>query len=349
MKNILVASLFSISLIFNGCGDSEGEAQLEIQQMLDNADYRGVISKLEGSASSSEDYIALGAAYMGKAGLSLGDIVSAMASEDDSNNDDGFGSFVEKISNKSNSTAIVDLGKANINYKEIVGDQCKDENLTLSDSQKDICLYITLANTSRAAVTIDALADDVSKIAEDGSSDEKLTASTCAMQYAFNGTSSDCTITDSDDVNFTMTGRIYTPLVVRVNADIDSPKSEYHYLMSDANRTVLTKGFCALDSFTPRVDDYSSSLYACPINEDKDEDELTAVGLLTTVLNDGIDSIGGAASSDDITADIDEFKCDILGGNYDEFNGCNDANGTVNTSQEISEQQIIDYLNRENN
>ena len=318
--------------------------------MLDEGDYATVISRLEGSASSSEDYIALGAAYMGKAGLSLGDIVSAMASEDDSNqNDDGFGTFVDNIASKSTPTALGDLGKANENYKEILGEKCKDENLTLSDSQKDICLYIALANTTRAAVTIDVLADDVSKIADDtNGSDDKLTASTCAMQYAFDGANdtnidASCSVTSDGNVTFSTLGKTYDKFTVAVNG------SDYYYLMNDTNNTILTDGFCSADSFTPRVDDYNATLNACPINEDKDAEEFTAVGILTTVLNDGIDSIGGAAASDDITADIDEFKCDILGGTYDEFSGCIDSNSTeIDTTQEISEQQIIDYLNREN-
>jgi hypothetical protein len=354
MKKVLLMLFLSISLMFSGCGDSEGESRLETQQMLDRADYAGVIAKLEGKASSSEEFIALGAAYMGKAGLSLADIVSAMSSNDDSNQDDsGFGTFIDKISNKSTSTALADLGSANQNYKQVLGERCRDSNNTLSDSQKDICLYIALANTTRAAVAIDTLAEDVSKISEDSNgSDDKLTASTCAMQYASDGASvahvdANCTITPDGNVTFSILEKTYDKFSVSVNG------ADYYYLMNDTNRTVLTKGFCRADSFTPRVDDYNATAnpahYACPINEDKDAEELTAVGLLTTVLNEGIDSIGGAAASDDISGDINEFKCDILGGNYDEFNGCRDSNFTsIDTTQEISEQQIIDYLNREN-
>jgi len=350
MKKVLLVLLFSISLILNGCGDSEGESQLETQQMLDQADYAGVIAKLEGKASTSEEFIALGAAYMGKAGLSLADIVSAMASSDDSNqNSDGFGGFVGSIAGKSTPSALKDLGRANSNYKQILGERCRDNNATLSDSQKDICLYIALANTTRAAVAIDTLAEDVSKISDDNNgSDDKLTASTCAMQYASDGASdanvdANCTISPEGNVTFSVLEKTYDKFTVAVNG------ANYYYLMNDSNRTILTKGFCSADSFTPRVDIYNATLNACPINEDKDAEELTAVGILTTVLNDGIDSIGGAAASDDISSDINEFKCDILGGNYDEFNGCRDSNfHVVDTTQEISEQQIINYLNREN-
>jgi len=355
LKKILAVVLVSMSLLLSGCGESEGELHLEIQQMLDQGNYAGVISRLEGQASSSEEFIALGAAYMGKAGLSLSDIVSAMASDDDSNqNDDGFGSFVGSISSKSTPSALNDLGKANSNYKQILGERCRDKNATLSDSQKDICLYIALANTTRAAVAIGTLAQDVSKISDDSNgSDDKLTASTCAMQYASDGASdanvdAACRVATDGNVTFTVLEKTYDTFTVEVNA------TKYHYLMNDTNRTILTKGFCSSDSFTPRVDDYNATAnpahYACPINEEKGAEELTAVNLLTTVLNEGIDSIGGAAASDDISSDIDEFKCDILGGDYNEFNGCKDSitHQDINTTQEISEQQIIDYLNRAN-
>jgi len=346
MKKVLTVLLFSISLLLSGCGDSEGESKLETQQMLDSANYAGVIAKLEGGASSTSDFIALGAAYMGKAGLSLADIVSAMSS-DDSNGDDGFGTFVSSIADKSTSTALSDLGKANDNYKQILGDKCRDENITLSDSQQDICLYIALANTTKAAVVIDTIAQDVSALSSDNnSSDDKLTASSCAMQYAFDGGSivnvdGNCTIVEDGNVTFSLLEKTYTKLTVDVNS------TSYYYLMSDANQTILTDGFCSADSFTPRVDDYNVTTiptqHACPINEDKDAEELTTAGTLVNVLNNGIGSMGGASSSDDIQSDIDEFKCDILDGNYNEFSGCN-----VDITQEITEEEMIAYLNREN-
>ena len=343
LKKIVISSLLGLSLVLTGCGssDSEGESRLETQQMLDNEDYLGVIAKLEASASSLDDYIALGAAYMGKAGLSLGNIISSLASDSETN--DAFAGFVTSISSSSSSTALSDLDAATSYYQRVVNSACTDVNATLSDSQKDICLYIGLASTSSAAVTIDLIAGDVSIFGDDtAGEDYKLSASTCAMQYAFDRNASDCDVTQNADVNFTILNKVYSPLIVTVNTE--TPKTQYYYLMNDANQTVLTKDYCTATDFATRTETFvtgSPTYYACPINETPNAEELTTAGVLVDVLNNGIDSIGGA-SSDETQSDIDEFKCELLGGTYD------GSNCSVSLDGNVSEQSIIDYLNNQN-
>lgn len=342
-KTVFMSSLLSLSLLLSGCGtDSEGESQLEIQQLLDNGDYVSVIAKLEANPDSVSDYISLGAAYMGKAGLSLASIIDSLASTEESDN--AFADFVTSISSSSSSTALNDLSMATEYYQRVVNNACLDVNQTLSDSQKDICLYIGLANTGSAAVTIDLIAGDVNSFGDEtAGEDEKLKASTCALNYAFDRTNNiDCNVTESADVNFTLINKIYTPLTVTVNADTDIPKTQYYYLMNDANRTVLTKGFCFLDDFTRYEDiNATSGLYACPLNETPSSDEITTAGVLVDILNDGVASIASAAS-EDTQADIDEFKCEILGGDYLN-NNC-----SVSLDNNVTEADIIDYLNSQN-
>ena len=344
MKKIVSASLLGLSILVVGCGssDSEGESRLETQQMLDNQDYAGVIAKLESSASSLDDFIALGSAYMGKAGMSLGDIVSSVASANNSNSNSSFAGFVSSLSASSSATALSDLDKATAYFKRVVSNACLDTNTTsLSDSQKNICLYIGLANTSSAAVTIDLLSDDAATFGT-GTSNEKLSASTCAMSYAFDRNSSGCNVTQSADVNFTTINKIYTPLVVTVDSDTDVPKTQYYYLMNDTNRTVLTKEYCTLTDFTRYADiNATTGLYACPVNETKDTNELTSAGVLVDVLNNGVGSIGGSAS-DETKSDVDEFKCEILGGTYSN-QSCSES-----LDNNVSESDVITYLNTQN-
>lgn len=346
VKVVLIILFLSVSLVFSGCGESEGESRLETQQMLDEGNYAGVISKLEGNANSNEDYIALGAAYMGKAGFSLADIVSAISSS--SEDDDAFAGFVISVADQRNSNAITDLDTSTSYYQKVVQNRCLDTNATLSDSQKDVCLYIGLAHTTTAAVALNHIAGDVSTFgSENNGTDNKLQASTCAMQYALDGGSdtnvdASCTVTPDSNVTFTILEKDYNKFTVDVNA------TSFYYLMNENNQTVLTDGFCSETDFATRVDDYNASLHACPINEDKDKDELTTAGVLVNVLNEGIGSIGGA-STQDIQGDVDEFKCDILNGTYDEFNGCTDIlNNPIDITVDITELDIINYLNNEN-
>jgi len=341
MKKILATSLFGLTLVMSGCGDTEGEDRLETQQLLDAGDYTAVIEKLESTAQSNDEYIALGSAYMGKAGLTLTNIVSAMVSESNTN-ESAFASFVTGVSSTSTTTAISDLNKAISFYTRVVNYACTARYRTLSNSEKDICLYIGLASTSSAAVAIDLIAGDISSFGNTDVEDYKLTASVCGMNYAFDGNASGCTVTEGSDVNFTTLNRVYTPLVIQVDADTDN--TEYRYLMNDSNQTVLTSDYCTATDFSTRVATYISGTpeyYACPISETASSEELTTASVLVNVLNEGIDSISGAASEETQT-DIDEFKCDILGGSFDGT----DCNVSLDTNVTI--QDIFDYLNTQN-
>jgi len=343
MKKVIFTSLLGLSVLVVGCGssDSEGESRLETQQMLDNQDYDGVIVKLKSSARSLDDYVALGSAYMGRAGMSLSDIVSSIAIANDNGSNSTFAGFVSSLSASSSATALSDLDTATAYFEKVVNQACLDTNKTsLSDAQKNLCLYIGLSQTSSAAVTIDLLADDVETFGTD-TKDEKLSASTCAMSYAFNRDSGNCSVSESANVNFTITNMNYTPLVVTVNSDTDIPKTEYHYLMNDANRSVLTKGYCTTTDFATRTETFVAGLYACPINETPDAKELTSAGVLVDVLNNGTDSISGSGS-DETQGDVDEFKCEILGGTYSN-NTC-----SVSLNNKVSESDVITYLNDQN-
>ncbi len=348
IKKILTGLFISSIFLFSGCGDDEGESRLSTQQMLDNGEYNKVITKLDDKAEKSDsDYLALAAAYMGRAGVSLPDLVDVVSS----NNNDGdgeFSSFVNDISLITSASALLDLEKATAYYEEVVDDNCSGEiDTILSDSQKDICLFIGLSSTTKVAVTIDLITEDISALSNSGVQDEQLKASTCAMQYALDGGSDvnvneECrgNIVENSDVTFEIIEKTYTPLTITLNG------REYYYLMTEAitgtnsKQTVVTRGYCTAIDFSTRYIPQSSEeyekpndYYACPINEVKDEEELTVIELLVDVLNEGIDSITSAAS-EDMQADIDEFKEEIK---------------DSSSSEDITEQDIIDYLNRKNN
>jgi len=325
IKKILASSLVTAMLLFSGCGDSEGEDYLAIQQMLDKGDYAGVIAALEGSADSKDDYIALGAAYMGKAGVSLTTIISAMAAD---GGDDSFAAFVKKIAEESSSTSITDLSKSRDFYKHVVGD-CTSPDL--SASAKDVCLFIGLGAISGSAITIDSLVGDISKFGGSTGPDDKLTATICAVHYNYDDTErTECTIdTTSSDVTFTITNKVYKPIPVTVN---DTGYKDY-FLQTSEGKTVLTDGYCKATDFSTRVDTYNdiTAPYACPIIEDSSLGELTIEEMLVDVFNEGIESVG-AALTKDIQEDINEFISEI------------DTDG----DKSINEEEILNYLNSKN-
>jgi hypothetical protein len=339
IKKLLVTSLLGLSLMMSGCGDIEGEDRLETQQMLDAGNFAGVISRLEGSADESHEYISLAAAYMGRGGLDLVGIFDALGSSKDSSSTSGFSTFTKSISKVGTSTALVDLDSAIINYKKVVQNSCLNDAGTLTSTQKTICFYVGLASTSSAAIVINLIAGDLKGFGDSAMSDDKLLASTCAMQYGIAGRddtniNGNCSIAESSAVNFTIIQKIYTPLIVTVKA------KAYYYLMNDSNQTVMTKDYCLKDNFS-RYEDINAvaNLYACPINETPNAKEFTTAEVLVELLNDGLGTISNT-SNGDTKKSIDEFKCEILTGKV--------VNDKCSKSNDINSSNIIEYLNDQN-
>jgi hypothetical protein len=346
-KSVLLASLIGASLVMSGCGSSssDGESRLETQQMLDKANYQGVIDKLENNLTkTAEQNLALAAAYMGRAGLSLSDLIKVVG--DSGDNDDAFGSFIGSVDSatKDSKTPLADLNKATSYYKTIVGNKCDDDTVTLTDTQKDICIYKGLSQTMGAATAMNYISEDISSVFSENSneSDNKLNASTCAMQYAIDGNDANidktiCTITDNNKTLTFASEVTYKQIFVTVNG------SSYEYLLTQSTpaSTAVTKGYCSLTSFKPRVEDTNSSEYeatfhVCPVTEDKNTKEITTGAVIANALNNGIDSIGVAAD-DEMKKDIDEFKKEVL------------ASSGKGADDEITEEDIIKYLNKNNN
>ncbi len=335
IKKILATSLVCATLIFSGCGESDAESQLEIQQMLDDGDYFGVIARLDGNAQTDSEYIALGAAYMGAAGLGVADLITIIADSNTDENVDAFASFANSVDEKTvnNPRALEYLGKSTDAYKEVIGDVCGDDNTTLTDSQRDICLYTGLSESMRATVTLGYLGN-VASLADD-TSDDELTASTCAMQYAYDGTVPvECTKGADSDVTFVESNSTYTTFVMTVNGN------SFDYLKTTftPGSTVISNGYCPLDSFADRnttmtYDTKTLGYYVCPVDETGDQN-LTTEALLVDILNGGFDSViaGVGGTDSDLTGDIEEFRKEITG----------DSNG------DITMDDIINYINSQN-
>ena len=348
LKNILYAGLVALTISFSACGGSnDGETALETQQMLDNGEFDAVIARVEGHASTKEDYLTLGAAYMGKAGFSLASIVGIVAASATGNGGDEFSVFIDNASQRSTPTALTDLDTAVGYYQKVIQNRCLDLNATLGAAEKDLCLYVGLANVSSTAVTISYITDDVAVLSDPTAAvDYKLNASTCAMQYAFDGTKDgNCTFSSESNVTFIQSNRNYADINITVNADTNNTVFEYLITPPDSvtglRSTAVTKGKCTLADFATRVDDSNATDYfPCPIIESSDSNisDLTTESILVKALNDGLDSIGSSASPD-VQSDIDSFKEEILVANG---RSINDANTTITT------EDIIVYLNSNN-
>ena len=331
LKKILSTSLVIATLILSGCGDSDGESRLEAQSELDAGNYENVIALLEPTSESTteEEYQILASAYMTKAGFGLADIVDLMATSNDTGGD-GFASFASNIADGRSDTALQDLATAINYYDEVLGTESCDAT-GLTGTQKDICLFKGLSSLVKTATTLSYLGDLTSFGSTDGSDDE-LTASTCAMQYAFDGTiGAGCIKVDGSTPTFS-SDNSYGSFTMTVNS------VDYFYLKTigaTVDSTIITDGYCKTD-FTTCTPANNTDCFACPVNQTAGAEELATTTVLLDLLNNDIDAIaaatgGDATDTDSMTSDIDAFKEEVGG-----------ADGIV------TEQELIDYLNAQN-
>jgi hypothetical protein len=281
----------------------------------------------------------LAAAYMSRSGLSLDKVIQTIC--DSSNDSDSpFMAFIQSVdyATKGCSTALADVNKATDYHMLVIGDKCENPNL-LNDFEKDVCLYKGLTQTMEAANTINYISSDSSITDEDEGVDNRLKASSCAMQYAFNGVINDCSITEVDSVTFSQSNKKYDRIAVYTNGE------EFEYLLTQSStkntrELVVTNGFCTLTDFSSR-DDISISTekyYACPITTNSSESDITTTNSLIDSLNEGTDTIIAVGENHlDLVNTINQFKEEIYTIDEDDT-----------TKDLIDVNDMVTYLNTQN-
>ncbi len=339
MKNILKLLLLFILLTLIGCGDSDQEesslqtSTLSTQEMLDNGDYNGVINSTENSAYSNEDYLNLATAYLGLSGLTIKNIIREIYLLDNDNEN----SFIELTSaitqsTKSCKTPLENFDKSTQYYMKIMGDRCSQyATYRLTDSEKEICLSQGLSQIMQSVTAINYLTGDIANLLKENSKDSKLIASSCAMQYAFNGVSECPKPIKKEPLFFIETEKIYDRIVVYAE------KEEFQFLLADSpfvnnvKEVIMTNGYCTLDDFSTRIYDKSSpkynssTYYPCPVN-------LTVDDILVDSFNAGVGAvIVGANTDTELIESVSKFKDEIL-------------NDTHSRDSDVKIENIVNYL-----
>lgn len=223
--------LLMVTFFINGCGDSEGENRLKNQQRIDRGEYRSVIADLESKENKSDaDYLALGTAYMGDAGMAFPDLISIISeSGEDGNGGDSFSSFIASVGTDDDTESIRNLQKASQSYSNVVTpSNCLKNSSSLSDAQRDVCLFSGLTQSMKAGIVINYLGGATAlKNAANGGDDTFLKASACALHYAYDGTqNNECSYEVDRRTILFGSGYSYLPLSVVVNQnDTDATAS----------------------------------------------------------------------------------------------------------------------------
>jgi len=270
---MILKLFFSIFLIFFliGCNNSSTKSELnasvevsmqEIEELLVDQNYSGVIEKLKDIASNNDEYLALADAYMGISGLNISKVIDDICLSSDENGS-ALMDFIDKtdIATKSCNNPLDYLNKATNYYMLVIGDSCENNQSSLNDFEKKICTYKGLAQTAESVTSINYLIS---------SQEDAKEASACAMQYAFNGVKNSCEITEDGNLTFTQTKKEYEKI------DVVANKTHFEFLLAKNKQTgirevVITDGYCSLDSFDTRVDSkadprYKDSFHVCPVN-----------------------------------------------------------------------------------
>ncbi|WP_457641167.1 hypothetical protein [Persephonella sp.] len=316
--------------------DESGEAcRYDVVTALDQGNYDYVIQKLSsditcnGGMTAEEGNINLAAAYVGKAGFTIPDIVNdILKSQVDINLNTSknyqFDQFLEVLSTKAKASNITLLEKASQAYRSVV-DDCTA--LNLDDIEKDACFYRGLVESARSSISLAFTLENIGswldpdpKTCEDingNSVGDNGDIEACALEYAVNNT---CTISgvnlQSMNNNVTFTGGFsYESVKIIVNSTTSgcSNKESYKLIYRSGNikTVVLTEGYCDTD-YNPCSSPDGTTCLPCPV--------LDANGNPYTVEGTILDAIENAADLmteivGDVNADvqqaIDDFRNEV--------------------------------------
>ena len=355
MKSIYLLTVLPGILLLGGCKEADVEVcRYYVQQDLDSANYKSAITRLDdpdcqATYPGEEFYVDLGTAYLGKAGLSLPDVMGAMIDDNDNAGDEQFATFVKEITDSTTDSALLDITNSRRAFSEYLGKECKDI-LDPNSTQDGVCLLTGFVDILKTTMAIDAMTDGGVDEWTEGDS-PAMSRSTCALQYSVahkddsdislpystkceSGTSVD----NSEAVTFTAednSTKQYNSLTVSYAGDPG------YFLESEAlGSTIFTKGYCQTD-YSVCDDPSVQGCYSCPVSEG--EDDLNIQDFVLDALNNGFDNIetlianSDEEDSDELQESIDDFKKEI------KPDGCEQ---TPEGKDCFTMDDIVKYLNK---
>ena len=165
LKNIIATSLVAATLMFSGCGDTEGETRLSAQTAIDSGNFALAISAIEAKTDKSDsDNLILASAHMGEAGFTLVDIVNSLQVQAANPSDDALTTFRNSILSgvTDTSATLTNLTKAIQYYEAVVGTDSNASNVEeLSDTQ----LQLGLAHMVKISILISDVGSDNAEVA----------------------------------------------------------------------------------------------------------------------------------------------------------------------------------------
>ncbi|WP_457624624.1 hypothetical protein [Persephonella sp.] len=310
--------------------DSSSEACVyDVVNALDDGNYDYVIQKLSSDITCSggftvdEGKMNLAAAYVGKAGFSIPDLVNDIlkTQTDIDFNNYQYDKFIEVLSTKANISNIQMLHQASSLYREIIAD-CNVQDLT--DIQKDACFYRGLVEAAKSSVSLAYSLENViawlnPEACEDlnnNSIGDNGDMEACALEYAINDS---CTI---PGVSLTQLGFVTfedgttyesIKLVVSSSSPECSNNESYKLIYRDQlyGTVVLTEGYCNVNR-EPCDNPDGITCVPCPakdVNGNPYTIEETVLNAIESAANLITEVVGN--TNTDVKDAVDDFRSEV--------------------------------------
>jgi len=334
-KKILFFILVIGTFLYTGCDTTQKDG-VDYNILLEKESFTEVIHQLEDKASKNDEYLALGSAYMGLSGLKISDVINKICKSSETQEDSSLMAFTQsaKYDKAKCDVPLSYLNKATTYFLQVIGEKCSTDPENLSDFERDVCVYKGLSQTMEAVTTLNYIQED-----------NKLKASSCAMEYALKGRASECSIYVKGDVEFLKNTKTYEAIFVYADG------SEYEYLIEKgqygSKKVIVTDGYCKIDDCDNRTqekDVSSSSLYhVCPVNINEDIKNTQEVihpnvnQFIVNSFNKGTQAILIGSDNELLTKTIDGFREEIYKAREDE-----------SKHEVIDEEDMLLYLKKQN-
>lgn len=358
MRYGVMITAFLAALILSGCGsdDAEGECRYEAEYSIDKGDFDKAVDLLtndpacQGAYESNITYASvLGAAYLGKSGLSVSEVAKTLITSSDENNPQPLSQFVSDVNQKRAGDALETLSIAKEALKSLY-DGCSGTDL--SYDEKNLCLVSGLVSLTEATVTFGYLTDYVDTwlygtalqpagytIAEANASGDAngndipddMDAAICGLEYAIEGA---CSATGvglvvvQSGITFD-TNRSYSLLEIEV-----SDNGPFYELIGNDRQgepsLVITQGYCGTD-FSDYNDSYQDGLYPCPVIQRAEQEDLTVTDAVLSALNEGFEEALVLVDDADLSQSIRDARAEI------------DTDG----DEVISRDELLEFLRRQ--
>lgn len=362
MKKLLSVSAVAAIMLLGGCGNQDASCRIDVQKDIDTGNFDAAVAKLEGSCKTayneSDRLYNLAAAYMGKAGYSVSDVIKVMVDANNNNANNSFTTFINDINKNRRSGSLDLLAQAKsyflrsidpsvANVQTLFTQYCESNNSTSGSRASNACFYVGFNDVIRTSVTVSQLTKDLNTTlaaidaGNNGQVPLDMQVSVDALAWAAGKSVQNGSTIMPQNVT-TIKGQSYRPLVITNNGET------FYRLADDAapsatSSTILTDGYCSADgnkSACTGIEKSDGSIdttkiaagvtcYACPISVENNSSSGKVTDLLVEALNNGTDAILNIANDPDIAQSVKDFKKEVT--------GSPDGNITVD--------QIINYLN----